>query len=135
MVIILITFIICVDHIPLLYYPFIIEYRNLLVETNWTTKLVVQKSCDDISLDYPQETEVVAAIPRNLSYFHKSYCLSEKFWWESSLWSDRHYKLLAAVGLSDRHNSYFNEKTQTGSSLYCPTNAHNVKKCRVNKTF
>jgi len=49
-----------------------IEYRNLHVETNWTTKLVVQKSHDDISLDYPQETEVVAAIPRNLSYFHKS---------------------------------------------------------------
>ena len=59
MVIILITFIICVDHIPLLYYLFIIEYRNILVETNWTTKLVVRKSRDDISLDYTQETEVV----------------------------------------------------------------------------
>ena len=134
MVIILITFIICVDHIPLLYYLFITEYRNLLVETNWTTKLVVRKS-RDISLDYPQETEVVAALPRNLNYFHKSYCLSEKFWWEPSLCSDRHYKLVAAVGLSDRHYSYFSETTQADSTLYCPTNAHNVKKYTVIKTF
>ena len=135
MVIILITFIICVDHIPLLYYLFIIQYRNILVETNWTTKLVVRKSRDDISLDYPQETEVVAALPRNLSYFHKSYCLSEEFWWEPSLWSDRHYKLVTAVGLSDRHYSYFSEETQADSTLYCSTNAHNVKKSTVKKTF
>ena len=135
MVIILITFIICVDHIPLLYYLFIIQYRNILVETNWTTKLVVRKSRDDISLDYTQETEVVAALPRNCSYFHKTYCLSEKFWWKSSLWSDRHYKFVAAVGLSDRHYSYFSETTQADSTPYCPTNAHNIKKHGIIKTF
>jgi len=36
------------------------------------TELVVRESRDNISLDYPQESEVVAALPRNLSYFYES---------------------------------------------------------------
>jgi len=36
------------------------------------TKLVVRKARNNISFDYPQESEVVAALLRNPSYFYYS---------------------------------------------------------------
>jgi len=55
--------------LPFVWFVYNRIYRNLLVETNQTTKLVARKSRNNISFDYPQESEVVAALPRNPSSF------------------------------------------------------------------
>jgi hypothetical protein len=53
-------------------------YRSLFVETNQAIKLVVRKSRNNIIFYYPQESGMVAALPRNPSYIYESECLLDK---------------------------------------------------------